>query len=204
MARQQALAGQVWGGLPRTGGTPARPAAAWQRTAQPGGGQGAQQFQGGGGQSVGNQALAGMLGAFGGELANSPSVQPLDYGAGAWNILDPFGGQQGQQQYPQNTQITTGINQPNFAAPEFEPPPAPMEGISPIAAQAAQGGLAQQLQPMQAGLQEQFHTGSAGLQDAFMRSQAQAGLGWAGQAVGMQGLQNQQQGNLLRFLSGMA
>lgn len=200
MSRQQTLAGQVWGGLPRTGGSQVRPAAAWQRTAQPGGGQGVQQFQGGG-QSPG--VLGAMMGAFGNELANSPSVQPLDYGAGAWNILDPFGGQQPQQP-AQPTQITTGIGQPDFAAPEFGPPPAPMEGISDVAAQSAQSGLAQQLQPQQLALQEQYQTGSAGLQDAFMRSRAQAGLGWGGQAIGMQNLQNQNQGNLLRFLSGMA
>ncbi len=73
MSRQQTLAAQAWGGMPRSNPTPARPSAAWQRTAQPGGGQGARQFQGG--QSPG--VLGAMMGAFGGELANAPSVQPM-------------------------------------------------------------------------------------------------------------------------------
>lgn len=200
MSRQQTLAGQVWGGLPRTGGSQAKPAAAWQRTAQPGGGQGVQQFQGGG-QSPG--VLGAMMGAFGNELANSPSVQPLDYGAGAWNILDPFGGGQQPQQPAQPTQITTGITQPDFAAPEFGPPPAPMEGISDVAAQAAQSGLAQQLQPQQLALQEQYQTGSAGLQDAFMRSRAQAGLGWMNTMPGLTDLKTRRTG-LVSQLMGMA
>ncbi len=78
-----------------------------------------------------------------------------------------------------------------------------MEGISPVAAQAAQGGLAQELQPMQAGAMQDYYTGTAGLQDAFMRAQAQGGLGWTNTMPGLTDLKTRNIG-LISQLMGIA